>query len=158
MGRAAMKPQWKVTLWYVLFGAIWIFATDRLVESLTDDEATALLLQTLKGWLYVALSGLLLFLVVKRAWDRYEAQEREKREIFLKTVEGAHHILLNYLHQMQLVTMEAEQCRDFDPKLLELAREISDAAATALAKLETVDRLSPREIHEAIHGPSQRPA
>jgi hypothetical protein len=151
-----MKPHWKVTLWYLLFGAAWIFFTDQLLETQTRDVRALTFLQTSKGWFYVALSGLLLFHLIKRAWERHMAQEREKQEVFCKTVEGAHHILLNYLNQMQLVTMEAERCKEFDPELLQLSREISNEAASALMKLEAVERLTAADIHDAVHGVPQK--
>ena len=32
-----MKPYWKVTLWYLGFGVIWIFLTDNLAAALADN-------------------------------------------------------------------------------------------------------------------------
>jgi len=151
-----VKPYWKVTLWYALFGAAWIFFTDQWVAAIAGDMKSLVALETVKGWIYVGLSALLIFFLVKSAWDRRAAQERDKHEVFSKTVEGAHHILLNYLNQMQLVRMEAERCKDFDPELLKLARAISDEATTALMKLDAVERLTAGNIHQAVHGTSAK--
>lgn len=147
-----MKPYWKVTFWYALFGAAWIFFSDQAAGALFPNVHSLIFVQTIKGWLFVALSALLIFHLVRKAWRNHLALERDKREVFRKTVEGARHILLNYLNQMQLVTMEADRCRDFDPKLLKLAEEISDAAAAALRRLEAAERLSAKEIHQIVHG------
>jgi hypothetical protein len=147
----SFKPYWRVTLWYLAFGVVWIFLTDSLVGGVVRDVHALTGYQTLKGWFFVAISGLLIFQITRTAFRRHEAQEREKMRVYRKTVEGAHHILLNYLNQMQLVTMEAERCKDFDAETARIAHEVSDEAAAELLKLGALEKITEDEIHAAVY-------
>jgi signal transduction histidine kinase len=55
-----------IALIYVAFGAVWIFFSDRLLVWMNLDPALILVLQTAKGWLFVAGSALLLYLLLRR--------------------------------------------------------------------------------------------
>lgn len=46
---------------YAVFGVVWILVTDQLVFTFVDDTGRAAQFQTLKGWLFVMLSALLVF-------------------------------------------------------------------------------------------------
>lgn len=70
----------RVAMLYAVFGGAWILLTDRLVGRLTSDPATAGLLQTLKGWVFVLLSAALVYWLVRRARRRWHsAHETLKR-------------------------------------------------------------------------------
>lgn len=60
-----------VALLYAAFGAVWILLSDTILNWLTPDRDTLLLLGTLKGWLFVLISAVLLYVVVHRtpAWS-----------------------------------------------------------------------------------------
>lgn len=147
----SLKPYWRVTLWYLAFGVAWIFFTDCLVGSVARDVRALTGYQTLKGWFFVGISALLIFQITRAAFRRHEAHEREKMRVYRKTVEGAHHILLNYLNQMQLVTMEAERCKDFDAETARIAHEVSDEAAAELLKLGALEKITEDEIHATVY-------
>lgn len=49
---------------YAVFGMLWILSTDRLVVALVDNPGRVTTLQTIKGWLFVALSALLVYALV----------------------------------------------------------------------------------------------
>jgi hypothetical protein len=152
-----LKPYWRVTLWYLAFGVAWIFFTDCLVGSVAQDVRALTGYQTLKGWFFVGLSALLIFQITRTAFRRHEAHEREKMRVYRKTVEGVHHILLNYLNQMQLMTMEAERCKDFDAGTVQLAREASDEAAAELKKLGELETITAEDIHATVYRRTQKP-
>ncbi len=145
-----MKPYWKITLWYLGFGGLWIFLSDRVTAVLAGNIEVLTFLQTVKGWFFVLLSGVLIFHLTKRSFNEALAKDREKLSVFKKTVESAYHILLNYLNQMQLVTMEAERSRDFDQAILHLSKDISECAVKDLMKLEEIDALAPEPVVAAI--------
>jgi len=146
-----MKPYLCVTFAYAVFGILWIFFSDRLVEALTDTIATFTFLQTMKGWSFVVLSSGLLLLVTKRACDGQLRTEREKLAVFHKTVDGSCHILLNYLNQMQLVTLEAERTAGFDREVLKLAHAASDHAAAELKRLGEIQTITAEHIDATIY-------
>lgn len=151
-----MKPYNRISLSYLIIGVVWIVATDSLVATLATDSATHTFLQTAKGWVFVLLSTLLIHQLTRRAFQKTLRNEQEKRAIFRKTMEGSHHILLNYLNQMQLVTLEARRCPDFDPEILELAQEISDEAVRELRKLEELKVDEPEDIESFIYRKSKK--
>lgn len=62
-GRSALN----ITLIYLLFGGFWILFSDQLLNYLVADPALQLRLQTFKGWFYVAVTGLMLYLLIGRS-------------------------------------------------------------------------------------------
>lgn len=60
--RAALKSALILSLGYVIIAGLWILVSDAAVDTLFPAEQVRLV-QTLKGWLFVSVSGLLIFLV-----------------------------------------------------------------------------------------------
>jgi hypothetical protein len=147
----SMKPYWRVTLWYLAFGVAWIFLSDHFVALHYGNPRMMTSLQTLKGWAFILASTLLILQVARTAFRRHAELEREKYIVFQKTIEGVHHILLNYLNQMQLVTLEAERCRDFDAATLALARELSEEASAELMKLGELETITSEQIEKFVY-------
>jgi len=146
-----MKPYWKVTLWYIGFGVLWIFFSDKVTAALAANIQILTFLQTLKGWFFVLVSGVLIFHLTKRAFNDALANDREKHSVFRKTVEGVYHILLNYLNQMQLVTMEAERSSDFDKDILILSKDVSEFALKELKKLDAIESVTSDQIESVMY-------
>jgi len=144
-----MKPYWKITLWYLLFGVLWILITDTLLLVLVTDSAFLTVVQSIKGCIYVVVSALFIKQITKSAFQKQEAQERERQRVFVETVKASNHILRNYLNQMQLVTEEAENCDTFDKATVKLAHTISKDAETQLVKLSKISEISSEEIRLA---------
>ncbi|MEI8039060.1 MAG: hypothetical protein WCJ14_11780 [Verrucomicrobiota bacterium] len=145
-----MKPYWKITLWYLGFGVTWIFLSDKVSAAVADNMHFLTFLQTIKGWCFVGVSGMLIFHLTKKSFQEALAQDREKLAVFKKTVQGVYHILLNYLNQMQLVTMEAERSRDFDQNVLLLSKDISATALQELMKLDKIDTITSDHIDSVV--------
>ena len=76
---AISKPA-VVTLVYAAFGITWILTTDRLAEWLFPNEETLLLVQTIKGILYIVVTTALVYWLSARIVD---SMEREILEIEL---------------------------------------------------------------------------
>ena len=146
-----MKAYQRISLYYLILGIVWISASDHVVVAIAPDPQLLVVLQTIKGWAFVLLSSLLIYSLTKRAFHKAAQLETEKREIFKKTIEGVDHILLNYLNQMQLVTIEARNSDDFDPEVLELAEQISDEAVVELRNLESLNFKVSDDIESFIY-------
>ncbi len=56
----------RVVLLYAGFSGLWILLSDRAVEALVRDPATMTLASIFKGWFFVAVTAVLLFVMVKR--------------------------------------------------------------------------------------------
>ena len=73
---------------YAVFGGLWIAASDRVIEALVPDPHRLTLLQTYKGWAFVAASTILLYVSVRRALRRREHAEDalRKSELLYRTL------------------------------------------------------------------------
>ena len=60
----------KIVLIYALFACLWILFSDRLTEWIFADAAAMKVAQTLKGWLFVAITSLLLYFLLRRQAGR----------------------------------------------------------------------------------------
>ncbi|MBI4808995.1 MAG: PAS domain S-box protein [Nitrosomonadales bacterium] len=60
----------KVVLIYAVFGSLWILFSDKIVVRLFDDPALHDVAQTIKGWLFIGITSLLLYLLLHRSFDR----------------------------------------------------------------------------------------
>jgi PAS domain S-box-containing protein len=76
MERTTSKSIIRITAGYAIFGGLWIAASDRLLEFLVSDPHRITVMQTYKGWAFVAMSALLLALLVRRELLAHERTER----------------------------------------------------------------------------------
>ncbi|RTL51352.1 MAG: PAS domain S-box protein, partial [Rhodocyclaceae bacterium] len=68
--QAARRSALSIVLLYAIFAGLWILLSDKLVQWLTTDPARAALANTLKGWLFVLVTSLLLFRLMQH-WKGY---------------------------------------------------------------------------------------
>lgn len=73
MARESRSQALRLALLYLLFGVVWIFGTDLLVDHLISGEAATRRIQTAKGWLFVVASTGLLYVLIRR----YGAEREE---------------------------------------------------------------------------------
>jgi two-component system, cell cycle sensor histidine kinase and response regulator CckA len=71
----------RVALAYVVLGALWIGFSDRAVFALVEDPALLTRIQTWKGWFFVLGSGVLIFVLTRRAIQAYTDRERSERRL-----------------------------------------------------------------------------
>lgn len=83
-------PRYRIPGLYLLFGIVWILFSDRLLEVVAADPAQLTRLQTYKGWGFVVVTALLLFLLV----GRYRRQDLA-RLAALRESESRHRAVLD---------------------------------------------------------------
>lgn len=66
--RAALR----IALIYAVFGVLWIAFSDRALEWFVTDVRTLSVLQTFKGWFFIVVTALMLFVLAYRAVSRTE--------------------------------------------------------------------------------------
>ena len=66
---------------YVLTGGAWILLSDAALEILTDNHQAFLFLQTAKGWLFIAATGLLLYGLLLRHGVRQRRKDIETNRL-----------------------------------------------------------------------------
>lgn len=69
----------RISLLYALFGVIWILFTDRLLLWLVSDPEQLIRWQTVKGWLFVAVSTLVIFFLQIQARHRQQRTRVEQQ-------------------------------------------------------------------------------
>ena len=73
----SMKSKWKATfrivLLYFLLGIIWIWVSDRIRLLGITDEHTMLVFQTVKGFLYVLITAVFLYVLIYQNIRRQDA-------------------------------------------------------------------------------------
>lgn len=81
-----------IVVLYVLFGTSWILFSDLWLATLVKDPETARNLQTWKGVLYIALTGVLLYLAMRSLYAAIAGISREAVEREARFQEMAEHI------------------------------------------------------------------
>ncbi len=77
----------RIVLFYACFACLWILLSDKAVEELFDDRATIALVSTIKGWLFVLVTSLLVLGLIRHLLAKamatsqvpIEVQERQTR-------------------------------------------------------------------------------
>ena len=77
---------------YALFSFLWILFSDNAVGYLFSDPAQIVLVSTLKGWLFVAVTSLLLYVLARRLFAKIQAHAR--RELDARSESARTHQLL----------------------------------------------------------------
>lgn len=145
-----MRPYQKITLSYLTFGILWILVTDTVAYFYTHQIQAFAMVELIKGWFYVLLSAAVIFYLTREAFRQQDEATREKAEIFHSTISGAHHVLMNYLNQMQLVTLEAERVDGFDKDILKLSQTLSEEAASELRRMGEIRDISSEAINSQV--------
>ena len=69
-----LLPALKVALVYLVVAAVWIVLSDRVVDFFVSDHDSYVLIQTWKGWCFVAVTAGMLFLLVRSAMVKLRKQ------------------------------------------------------------------------------------
>lgn len=82
----------KIPLIYLILSTVWIFTSDTFVENLSNDPKELTKLQTIKGWIFIFASTLLLYFLIKRDREKIEQSlsieksAREQAELMKKKI------------------------------------------------------------------------
>lgn len=155
---AALSPALRITLLYLGIACAWILLSDRAVSLLAENLDELTIWQTLKGWLFVGLMGLLLYR--ERAEAERRAQERldllaQQRVLFEEAPEA---MLVCRTDDLRVVAAnEAAERLWGSPRtqvVAQTARDLIDPADGA-AFLAWADQLTAGQ-HELLVGRLQR--
>ena len=105
----------KVVGIYLAAGSLWIAFSDQLLAMIVSDPDTYIRLQTFKGWFYVLLTGLLLYVLIRGNLQKLHEYQRKLVRNY-EELEAAYE---------ELVAMEEELQASFD-RLQEKQKKIED--------------------------------
>lgn len=67
----------QITVAYMLLGSLWILLSDKIIEGIIDDTKTLIIISTIKGWIYVITTGLVIFGLIFTALRRIKEGEQK---------------------------------------------------------------------------------
>jgi signal transduction histidine kinase len=156
-----IQPEIKITIIYLVIGFLWILFSGNLVYGISADSDVIVTLERFKGWFFVLVTAILLFMLVRRESNTQillirqlaESEERllEKSKVLLNQNEQlkeyafitSHNIrkpLANILGLVQL--FDKEKVKDPDnilalEKISEMADELDELVRKADSFLKT---------------------
>lgn len=112
----------RIVLPYVALGAAWILFSDSLLLARSDDPRSMIALSTAKGWLYVLITGILLFILVYGELRRRAALELRLREGLADKsallAELNHRVKNNLQVIASILSLETDHLESFEAKSL----------------------------------------
>jgi len=92
----------KVASVYVIFSLLWIYFSDRALESMVQTPDALSEIQTYKGWFFVTLSGLLIFSLTAlglRQNERIKKKLDQHSSFLQQVLQGVNHGIIQYTLQ-----------------------------------------------------------
>jgi PAS domain S-box-containing protein len=101
-GQSALR----IALIYVLVSAIWIFTSDRLLLAIFRDPNQITSYQTIKGWVFIALSGGLIFILARREYIGWMRSARALADVnrALRVLNACNHSLVHIREERELLS------------------------------------------------------
>lgn len=81
MSRSSQLPALRIALIYLAVAGLWIVLSDLAMDMLLHDHASYVAMQTWKGWFFVGVTGLLLFLLVRSAMRRLKREMLDQQQL-----------------------------------------------------------------------------
>ena len=78
--RISSRAGVRIVLIYAVFASLWIVLSDAAVEWLVSDVPLHVSINMMKGWLFVAVTSLMLFGLIRRLLDRTQLASRNERQ------------------------------------------------------------------------------
>ena len=102
----------KTTLLYLAVAVLWIWFSDRLLLVFFENTQTVSRAQTLKGWLFVAATSLVLFVISRREVARYERarDSLQANEHYLGSIFRAAPVGIGVVNNRVIMTVNDRLC------------------------------------------------
>jgi response regulator RpfG family c-di-GMP phosphodiesterase len=82
------SPQFRITAIYVIVGFLWIYFSDRLIQTAFESPDSITAGQNIKGWLFVAVTAGMLYVLVQGHFRSLKKKHRELIESYDQTITG----------------------------------------------------------------------
>lgn len=145
-------PAHRIVAIYLVFGLLWILASDQLVALIANPDSTSTILQSVKGGAFVFLSGGLIFGLL-----RYRERQLTKTEHKMETKSQENQVLQRILrhnirNDLNIITGNIELADEAltDPEASQRLQTAKDTAADLVRISEKVRRLEGIELNETV--------
>jgi PAS domain S-box-containing protein len=75
-----LRATFRVTAIYALFASLWIIFSDQILMRLLEEPEHIILIETIKGFIFILITSLLLFAALRREFLKLQRSERALRE------------------------------------------------------------------------------
>jgi PAS domain S-box-containing protein len=155
----------KITFVYFLFGILWIYFSDAAINLFIDDLNTLQFIQTIKGWIFICLSTILLYFFSKQQFNNLQEEKNQLAKtkdlleniienapvnIFWKNVDGAY--IGSNKRFLELINLKNKEeligKKDSDLNFLESEVFVNDdklIISTKKAKLDYIEQVTTKE-------------
>lgn len=128
-----------VPLAYGVVSATYIWLSDMLMVGLLEDLSDLLWFGLAKGTIFVLLTTLLLFSLLRRYTWLLQRENERTIQVYRASIDASQHLIRNFLNEAQLVRVEVEQQNSAGTQD---ALAIMDASTeTIVEQLDELDRL-----------------
>lgn len=151
----------KICFIYLLIGFIWILFSDKVISIFTNNNEMLIKISTYKGWLYVIITAVILYILIKAFINKVEAAENKLQESYEELM-AANEELEAYVHQLtaseQQLRIHYDKVIESEEKYKSLVNEMNQGLAIYDAipneKGEYVDYkfIYANKVHEEITG------
>ena len=167
----------KITFVYFLFGILWIYFSDTAINLFIDDLNTLQFIQTIKGWVFICLSTILLYFFSKQQFNNLQEEKNQLAKtkdlleniienapvnIFWKSVDGAY--IGSNKRFLELINLKSKEeligKKDSDLNFLESEIFVNDdklIISTKEAKLDYIEQVTIKENITKIVNTSKVP-
>lgn len=125
----------KICLIYFILGSTWIFFSDRIIFKLLENSNMLIVLETYKGWLYVIITTIILYLLINKLVNKVSLAE-EKMNRSYEELSCVNEELEAYVQQL---SASEEELRTQYDQLIEnekLLRESEGKYKTLITKMQ----------------------
>lgn len=72
----------RISIIYVIIGCLWILFSDRIVNLLFPDKSVIAIISMIKGWFFVVVSGIVIYLLIYKTMQRIRTAEEKIQESY----------------------------------------------------------------------------
>lgn len=83
-----LKPETRIAAVYLIMGFLWILFSGELVFNLAEDAQMIAMLEKYKGWFFIVVTGMLLFLLIRR-------ESRKQKELLDRLSVSQNELIMN---------------------------------------------------------------
>ena len=113
-----LKTQHRIVFVYIVLGSLWIFFSDLGIDLLFDSDTAITSAQNIKGWFFIAVTGLLLFIFIERDMEAINKKNNELVESYEQTLSG----------WVQVMDLRHKEIKDHTQRVTQMTIELAKLA------------------------------